>query len=70
VIFSWRCGDQIEKKTQQPIVTLFREQLGYDYLGERSDRENNRNVEQAVLRSFLKKQNHDESLINRTLQQS
>jgi type I restriction enzyme, R subunit len=58
---------QIEKKTQQRIVTLFREQLGYDYLGDRHDRENNRNVEPDLLRSFLKKQGHDESLISRTL---
>jgi type I restriction enzyme R subunit len=28
---------QIEKKTQQRIVTLFRDQLGYDYLGDRHD---------------------------------
>jgi len=58
---------QIEKKTQQRIVTLFRDQLGYDYLGDRHDRENNRNVEPDLLRSFLKKQGHDESLISRTL---
>jgi type I restriction enzyme R subunit len=58
---------QIEKKTQQRIVTLFREQLGYDYLGDWSDRDTTRNVEPALLRSFLKKQGHDESLISRTL---
>lgn len=41
---------QIEKKTQQRVVTLFREQLGYDYLGDWTDRENNRTVEPDLLR--------------------
>ena len=36
---------QIEKKTQQRVVKLFREQLGYDYLGDWTDREGNRNIE-------------------------
>jgi type I restriction enzyme R subunit len=58
---------QIEKKTQQRVVTLFREQLGYDYLGDWSDRDNNRTVEPDLLRSFLTRQGHDEALINRTL---
>jgi len=58
---------QIEKKTQQRVVKLFREQLGYDYLGDWIDRENNRNVEPELLRSFLNKQGHDETLISRTL---
>lgn len=30
---------QVEKKTQQRIVKLFRESLGYDYLGDWTDRE-------------------------------
>ncbi|WP_265553167.1 type I restriction endonuclease subunit R [Trichlorobacter lovleyi] len=60
---------QIEKKTQQRIVTLFRDQLGYDYLGDRHDCENNRNVEPDLLRTFLKKQGYDDSLISRTLHQ-
>ena len=30
---------QIEKKTQQRVVKLFRDTLGYDYLGDWIDRE-------------------------------
>lgn len=60
---------QIEKKTQQRIVTLFRDQLGYNYLGDLHDCENNRNVEPDLLRTFLKKQGYDDSLISRTLHQ-
>ena len=40
---------QIEKRTQQRVVTLFREQLGYDYLGDWTDREGNANIDQALL---------------------
>lgn len=58
---------QIEKKTQARIVALFRDQLGYDYLGNWIDRENNRNIEEEWLRPFLKARGHDDALINRAL---
>src|SRR5437764_10176437 len=59
---------QIEKKTQQRVVKLFREQLGYDYLDDWSDREGNRNIEEKYLRKFLRdKQGYDEELIKRAL---
>ena len=57
-----------ERKTKQRVVGLFREQLGYDYLGERSDREDNRNIEEALLGRFLReKQGYDDALITRAL---
>ncbi|OGT34155.1 MAG: restriction endonuclease subunit R [Gammaproteobacteria bacterium RBG_16_51_14] len=59
---------QIEKKTQTRVVNLFREQLGYDYLGDWTDREGNRNIEEELLRRFLReKQSCDETLITRAL---
>src|SRR4051812_9156546 len=59
---------QIEKKTQQRVVKLFREKLGYDYLGDRTDREGNRNIEPELVRAFLRdKQGYDEALITRAL---
>ncbi len=59
---------QIEKRTQQRIVKLFREQLGYEYLGDWTDRDGNRNVEEGLLRTFLReKQLYDEPLITRAL---
>lgn len=58
---------QIEKKTQARIVALFRDQLGYDYLGNWIDREGNRNIEEAFLRPFLKARGLDDALINRAL---
>ena len=32
-------------RTVQRVVRLFREPLGYDYLGDRTEREENRNIE-------------------------
>jgi len=59
---------QRERRTQQRVVTLFREQLGYDYLGDWTDREGNRNIEEEYLRTFLRdKQGCDEALISRAL---
>ena len=35
---------QIEKKTQQRLMKLFRDRLGYNYLGNWIDLEGNRNM--------------------------
>src|SRR2546422_102689 len=44
---------QLERKTQNRIVGLFRDRLGYDYLGNWEEREANSNVEEKYLRDFL-----------------
>ena len=58
---------QIEKKTQARVAKLFRDTLGYDYLGDWTDRPDNRNIEVGLLCDFLKKQGHDVALISRAL---
>jgi type I restriction enzyme R subunit len=58
---------QIERKTQGRLVKLFRDTLGYDYLGDWHERENNRNIEESYLRPFLKSQGYNDTLINRAL---
>ena len=58
---------QIEKKTQQRVVKLFRDALHYDYLGDWTDRDGNANIEPELLRAWLKKQGVDEPLIARAL---
>ncbi|OGP21729.1 MAG: restriction endonuclease subunit R, partial [Deltaproteobacteria bacterium GWA2_57_13] len=58
---------QVEKRTQARVVKLFRDRLGYDYLGNWIDREDNRNVETGELRKFLTKQGYNETLISRAL---
>lgn len=61
-----KIGD-IERRTQQRVVKLFREQLGYRYLGNWEKREGNSNIEQETLRAWLSKQGHNDALISRAL---
>ena len=59
---------QIERMTQDRVVSLFRDQLRYRYLGNWEKRLNNRNIEEDQLRNFLKqKQGYSDELITRAL---
>ncbi len=58
---------QIEKKTQARVVKLFRDTLGYDYLGDWEEREGNACIENDLLSSWLKKRGVDKALITRAL---
>lgn len=59
---------QHERLIQDRVVTFFKDTLGYNYLGNWIDRENNRNIEERLLRDFLKKkQGYEDGLINRAL---
>jgi type I restriction enzyme R subunit len=60
---------QIERATQQRVVKLFSETLGYDYLGNWSDRLGTRNVDMDLSTSFLKSQGYDNALITKALHQ-
>ena len=42
-----------ERATQRRVVTLLQDELGYRHLGDRTDRANNSNVEEGLLRSHL-----------------
>jgi type I restriction enzyme R subunit len=44
---------QLERATQNRIVALFCDELGYRYLGHWNDREDNSNVEEALLSDWL-----------------
>ena len=55
-----------ERVTQNRIVTLFKEHLGYEYLGDCKDRDN-KNVEPHLLKPFLEKQGYSDKLIERAL---
>ena len=60
-------GD-IEKITQDRVVQLFKNQLGYTYLGNWEDRPGNSNIEGAILRKYLKdKKGYAETLISKAL---
>ncbi|MDI9629466.1 MAG: HsdR family type I site-specific deoxyribonuclease [Acidobacteriota bacterium] len=60
---------QIERKTQNRVVDLFRDQLGYEYLGNWEYREDNANVETELLTQNLRARGYDDNLINRALDQ-
>jgi type I restriction enzyme R subunit len=46
---------QPERATQNRVLTLFRHELGYRYLGDWSDRDGNSNVEEGLLSGWLTK---------------
>ncbi|MCO5303571.1 MAG: type I restriction endonuclease [Phycicoccus sp.] len=60
---------QIERFAQNRVVTLFRERLGYDYLGNWEYREGNSNIEVDLLTQNLKARGYDDNLITRALDQ-
>jgi type I restriction enzyme R subunit len=60
---------QKERRTQTRVIKLFREQLGYDFLGNWIDREDNRNIEESLLRDWLAKRGVSKVLIKRALYQ-
>jgi type I restriction enzyme R subunit len=57
---------QLERETQNRVVQLFQQQLGYHYLGNWQDRNNNRNIETDILETFLK-QSYSKTLIDKAL---
>lgn len=58
---------QVERITQNRIVKLFSENLGYEYLGNWEDRLNNRNIEEEYLAKFLVKKGYNQTLISRAI---
>lgn len=58
---------QTEKKTQQRVIKLFSETLGYTYLGNWIDRLDNRNIDAGLLNAFLTSQGVDPALISRAI---
>lgn len=58
---------QVERLTQNRIVKLFTEQLGYKYLGCWEDRLINSNIENEILANYLKRKGYSDSLIGKTL---
>jgi hypothetical protein len=56
-----------ERKTQNRVILLFQKKLKYDYLGNWEDRPDNSNIEEHLLRNFLKRQGYRSELIKRAL---
>ena len=63
---------QIEKRTQQRVIRQFSDRhtpgsLGYTYLGDWTEREGNRAIEEGLLRAHLTGAGYDETLITQAL---
>jgi len=56
-----------ERATQNRIVALFRDELGYRYLGDWNDRDGNSNVEETLLTEWLTQRGHTPGQISRAL---
>lgn len=58
---------QLERETQNRVVALFQNELGYRYLGNWEKRENNSNIETEILTAYLAKKGYDQNLITKAL---
>ena len=58
-----------ERATQDRIIALFDRELGYRYLGDWSDRDNNSNIEENLLSGYLKKSGYQPEQISKALYQ-
>jgi type I restriction enzyme R subunit len=56
-----------ERETQNRVIKLFVDELGYRYLGDRSDRDDNSNVETGILSTWLKERGYTPAQINAAL---
>lgn len=58
---------QIERKTQNRVVELFRDSLGFNSLGNWEYREDNSNIEVELLAQNLRARGYDDNLINKAI---
>ncbi len=58
---------ELERKTQRRVIRHFRDHLGYTYLGDWHERDDNRNIEPDHLGRFLRRQGHSPTLITKAL---
>ncbi len=58
---------QPERATQKRVIALFRDELGYRYLGDWSDRGGNSNIEEHLLSAWLTKCGYRPAQINSAL---
>ncbi len=58
---------QLERKTQDRVVALFRDRLDYKYLGNWEERDGNSNIEGEILGAFLSRSGYSTKLIDKAL---
>ena len=57
----------LEEVTQERVIKLFTEKLDYKYLGDWTDRPNNKNIEEKLVQSYLRDRGYSENLIKRAI---
>ncbi|MEK6634224.1 MAG: HsdR family type I site-specific deoxyribonuclease, partial [Nitrospirota bacterium] len=58
---------QPERATQNRVIALFCDELGYRYLGDWTDREGNSNIEEGLLTAYLTQNGYSPAQISRVL---
>lgn len=58
-----------ERATQNRVITLFREELSYRYLGDWTDRYENSNIEEGLLTDYLTQSGYDKAQIHKALRE-
>ena len=58
---------EIEKQTQQRVITFFQKVLGYTHLGNWQARPNNSNIDTELLTDWLSSRGHDDTIITKAL---
>ena len=58
---------QIERRTQNRIIKLLTDKLGYEYLGNWQDREDNQPIEEHYQKAWLLRRGYPEQLVDRAI---
>ena len=58
---------QSERATQNRVIALFRDEMGYRYLGDWTDRKGNSNIEEKLLTAYLTKCGYTAAQISKAL---
>lgn len=58
---------QPERQTQNRVLTLFRDELKYRYLGGWTDRQHNSNIDEPILTKWLTGNGHTPAQISRAI---
>jgi type I restriction enzyme R subunit len=58
-----------ERATQDRVIALFRDELGYRYLGDWTDREGNSNIEEELLTAWLSRRGHAKAQVVKALRE-
>lgn len=59
----------LEIRTQKRLLGLFKDHLGYRYLGFWKDRENNSNIEETILRKWLSGRGYGDKIITKVIRE-